>query len=55
VFEKVLPGGSDIVAVTLPRPLGVVFEYDEARKRAVVAETVPGSNADQRAKVGGGC
>jgi hypothetical protein len=39
------------VAVTMPRPLGVVFEYDEARKRVVVADTIPGSHADQRAKV----
>ncbi|KIZ00235.1 hypothetical protein MNEG_7727 [Monoraphidium neglectum] len=51
VFEKLLPGPSQIVCVTLPRPLGVVFEFDERRKRASVAGFVEGSNAEQRQKV----
>jgi len=55
VFEKALPGDSELVAVTLPRPLGVVFEYEEPKKRAFVAGFVPGGNAEQRQKVGSRC
>lgn len=51
VFEKVLPGSSEIVCVSLPRPLGVVFEYDQQKKRAFVADFIPGGNAEQRSKV----
>mmetsp|Transcript_12730 Transcript_12730/g.27574 ORF Transcript_12730/g.27574 Transcript_12730/m.27574 type:complete len:290 (-) Transcript_12730:387-1256(-) len=53
VFSKVLPGPSEILAVTLPRPLGIVLEYDERRKRAVVVDLIEGSYADQRRKVSG--
>ncbi|GBF97990.1 hypothetical protein Rsub_10664 [Raphidocelis subcapitata] len=51
VFEKTLPLPSEIVAVSLPRPLGVIFEFDEKRKRAFVAGFVPGGNAEQRRAV----
>jgi hypothetical protein len=50
----VLPGGSEIVCVTLPRPMGVVFDWDEARRRAVVSGFVEGGNAEQRRKAGRG-
>jgi hypothetical protein len=53
VFPKVLPQPSQIVCVELPRPLGVVFEYDGKRKRAVAVGYVEGGNAEQRRKVGG--
>ncbi len=39
------------MTVSLPRPLGVVFEYDEKKKRASVAGVVAGGNAEQRQKV----
>lgn len=45
VFEKQLRQPSALVAVTLPRPLGVVLEEDARRKRVVVAGTVEGSRA----------
>ena len=36
------------MVVTLDRPLGMVFEEDAARGRAVVAGFVPGGHAEQR-------
>lgn len=53
MFNKVLPQPSELITVTLPRPLGVVFEYDQPRKWAVVVDVVPGSAAAQRMKVAG--
>eukprot|EP00879_Flechtneria_rotunda_P002418 GHRR01002615.1.p1 GENE.GHRR01002615.1~~GHRR01002615.1.p1 ORF type:complete len:300 (+),score=51.45 GHRR01002615.1:96-995(+) len=53
VFNKLLPQPSEVVAITLPRPMGVVFEYTKARKQAVVAGVVEGSAADQKRKVAG--
>lgn len=53
MFNKLLPQPSELVVVTLPRPLGVVFEYDARFKRAVVVDTVQGSAAAQRQKVAG--
>ena len=38
------------MVVTLPRPLGVVLEWDSLRRRAVVTEFVRGGNAYQRSK-----
>jgi hypothetical protein len=29
VFNRLLPQPSEFVTVTLPRPMGVVFEYDK--------------------------
>lgn len=52
-FKKVLPQPSELVTVTLPRPLGVVFEYDQGRKQAVVVDVVEGSAAAQRQRVAG--
>jgi len=49
----VLQQPSELITVTLPRPLGVVFEYDQPRKRALVVDVVPGSAAAQRMKVAG--
>lgn len=54
VFAHTLPVASDIVVVTLPRPLGVVLEYDERFKRTTVVDLVEGTYADQRRRVGGG-
>ena len=48
LFDKLLPQPSQLVVVRLPRPLGIVFEEDTRRNRAVVAEVAPGGNADQR-------
>ena len=50
--RRVLPQPSRVLAVTLPRPVGVVFEEDARRGRVVVAGFVEGSPADKRAKVG---
>lgn len=53
MFNKVLPQPSELVTVTLPRPLGVVFEYDSQLKRAVVVDTIEGSAAAQKQRVAG--
>src|SRR5689334_16238584 len=53
VFNKLLPQPSELLLVTLPRPMGVVFEYDQQKKRAVVADVMEGSAAEQRQKVAG--
>eukprot|EP00955_Chlamydomonas_euryale_P119162 366576-Chlamydomonas_euryale.AAC.7 len=52
VFPRILPQPSALVSVTLPRPMGVVLEWDERRERAFVADLVDGSAAKQRSKVG---
>ena len=31
---------TEVLPVTLPRPMGIVFEYDETRKEAVVVDLV---------------
>lgn len=51
VFNHVLGRSSEILAVTLPRPLGVVFEKQEATGRIVVVGFVPGGNAERARKV----
>ncbi|GLC39054.1 hypothetical protein PLESTF_000515100 [Pleodorina starrii] len=50
VFARSLPVPSDILIVTLPRPLGVVLEYDERFRRATVVDLIEGTHADQRRK-----
>ncbi|EFJ42115.1 hypothetical protein VOLCADRAFT_119533 [Volvox carteri f. nagariensis] len=50
VFARVLPVPSDILTVTLPRPLGVVLEYEERFRRATVVDLIEGTYADQRRK-----
>lgn len=42
---------SDIVKVSLPRPMGLVFEEDAARGQVVVADFVQGSQAEKLSKV----
>lgn len=39
MFNKVLPQPSEIITVTLPRPMGVVFEFNAGT--TAVAGTVP--------------
>jgi hypothetical protein len=58
VFEKVLPQPSELVAVTLERPLGLIIEEDDPggraskrSRRAIVSEVVPGSRAEQRMRI----
>lgn len=53
MFNKLLPQPSELLLVTLPRPMGVVFEYDQQKKRAVVADVMQGSAAEQQQKVAG--
>lgn len=53
MFNKLLPQPSELITVTLPRSLGVVFEYDQRVKRATVVDTVEGSAAAQKQKVAG--
>jgi hypothetical protein len=48
VFDKKLPQPSELVLVRLPRPMGVVFEWDQRRKRAFVVDVVEGSVAEQQ-------
>lgn len=50
LFEKILPQPSQLIVVKLPRPLGIIFEEDSRSGRAVLAEIVPGGNADQLSK-----
>ncbi|KAL4428114.1 hypothetical protein ABPG75_002203 [Micractinium tetrahymenae] len=50
VFSKALPQPSQLVVATLERPLGIVFEEDKRRKRAVVAGFAPAGHAEQLAK-----
>eukprot|EP00873_Tetraselmis_striata_P001020 jgi/Tetstr1/421284/TSEL_001157.t1 len=50
VFEKLLPHPSKLIKVTLPRPLGIVFEEDERRQRVVVGSFVEGGLAEQEYK-----
>ena len=47
---QVLPPPSQLVMVKLPRPLGVVFEEDAKKGRAVVAELTPGGAAERVAR-----
>ena len=42
---QVLPQPSQLITLQLPRPLGIVFEEDARKKRAVVAGFVPGGEA----------
>ena len=51
VFDKTLSVPSEILAVTLPRPMGVVVEEDRPRKRAVVADVLEDSRAAQKVKL----
>lgn len=48
---RVLGASSSLLQVTLPRPMGIVFEEDAARRRVVVCAFVDGSHAAQMAKV----
>lgn len=40
MFSKLLRQPSELVMVTLPRPLGVVFEWEPNKKQAVVVDLV---------------
>ena len=51
MFAHLLGKGSKLITVELERPFGSVFEEQPNTKRCVVAQLVPGSNADQQAKV----
>lgn len=51
VIPRVLPQPSELIMASLPRPLGLVLEYDERRKRATVVELIEGSVAEQKSKV----
>eukprot|EP00976_Prorocentrum_cordatum_P088711 1187435-Prorocentrum_minimum.AAC.5 len=55
VVEKTLSEGSNLVEVTLERPLGIIFTPDLQQTRAQglvrVAELVEGGEAEQRAKL----
>ncbi|KAL3158397.1 hypothetical protein ABBQ38_010634 [Trebouxia sp. C0009 RCD-2024] len=51
VFDRSLGASSDIVKVSLPRPMGLVFEEDKARGQVVVADFVQGSQAEKLSKV----
>jgi hypothetical protein len=40
VFNRLLPQPSELVTVTLPRPMGVVFEYDQREAQHTVCFVV---------------
>ena len=44
-------GNSDILKITLPRPMGLIFEENRAKGQAVIADFVKGSEIEKRAKV----
>ena len=48
---RILPQPSKVLAVSLPRPMGIVLEEDTRRGRVVVSELAEGSEAAKRAKV----
>jgi hypothetical protein len=50
VVDRLLPEGGIMVEVTLPRPLGIVFEPD-SQGRVRVAQLLDGFQAQQRASV----
>jgi hypothetical protein len=45
-FSK-LQSTSKIILITLPRPLGIIFQEDPKTSRIFIAQLIPGSNADQ--------
>ncbi len=47
---RLLPQPSKVLAVSLPRPMGIVLEEDTQRGRVVVSELAEGSEAAKRAK-----
>ena len=49
---RVLPQPSQVLAVSLPRPMGVIVEEDAQRGRVIVSGFQEGSPAEKRAKVG---
>lgn len=49
--SRVLPQPSRVLSVSLPRPMGVVFEEDSRSQRLIVCDLVEGSTAYQRAQV----
>jgi hypothetical protein len=51
VFEKTLCQPSELVLVTLPRPLGIILEEDKRRKCVLVSGTIAGSRAEQKAQL----
>ncbi|KAI8105693.1 hypothetical protein M9434_000275 [Picochlorum sp. BPE23] len=50
LFDKILREPSQLVTVTLPKPLGIIFEEDPRLKRVFVAEFVPDSEAESQSK-----
>ena len=51
VVRSILPQPSKVLAVSLPRPMGIIMEEDARRGRVVVGELAEGSEAAKRAKV----
>ena len=47
LFPKIWKSSSQLVTVRLPRPLGIIFEEEASTGRAVIAEIMDGSNAQQ--------
>lgn len=45
MFNRLLPEPSELVTVTLPRPMGVVFEYDKRESGVRVPACVVGFSA----------
>ncbi len=47
---RILPQPSKVLAVSLPRPMGIVLEEDARRGRVVISGLAEGSEAAKRAK-----
>eukprot|EP00884_Botryococcus_braunii_P001891 jgi/Botrbrau1/11702/Bobra.0195s0033.2 len=50
IFERLLRQPSEIIAVTLPRPFGIVFKEDKRLQRVLVDSLIEGSVAEKLAK-----
>ena len=51
MVRSILRQPSKVLAVSLPRPMGIILEEDARRGRVVVGELAAGSEAAKRAKV----
>ena len=51
MVRSILPQPSKVLAVSLPRPMGIILEDDTRRGIVVVSELAEGSEAAKRAKV----
>ncbi len=51
VFPRLMTQPSEILVVSLPRPLGIVLEWNELGRTASVVQLLEGSAAEKKSKV----